>query len=95
MDKERDIVYKNLSDELKPYFENCDCCSDIVKLRKESKDLQQKINEMLEGMAQPALATDAIAKLQEISKTVSKFSTLIKVTNLSFGPSLNNCNIEC
>ena len=39
---------------------------------------QQKINEMLEGMAQPALATDAIAKLQEISKAVSKFNETVE-----------------
>ena len=35
---------------------------------------QQKMQTMLEGFEQPATAVDAIKKLQEISKEVSKLS---------------------
>ena len=39
---------------------------------------QQKINELLEGFVQPATAKDALAKLQEISKAVSKFDETVE-----------------
>ncbi len=39
---------------------------------------QQKINEMMEGFAQPATAKDALSKLQEISKAVSKFDETVE-----------------
>ena len=39
---------------------------------------QQKINEMLEGMVQPTSAKEALAKLQEISKAVSKFNETVE-----------------
>ena len=39
---------------------------------------QQKINEMLEGFEQPASAKDALTKLQEISKAVSKFDETVE-----------------
>ena len=39
---------------------------------------QQKINELLEGFNQPATAKDALAKLQEISKAVSKFDETVE-----------------
>ncbi len=39
---------------------------------------QQKINELLEGFEQPASAKDALAKLQEISKAVSKFDETVE-----------------
>ncbi len=39
---------------------------------------QQKINEMLEGMVQPTNAKEALTKLQEISKAVSKFNETVE-----------------
>ena len=39
---------------------------------------QQKINELLEGFNQPATAKDALEKLQEISKAVSKFDETVE-----------------
>ena len=39
---------------------------------------QQKMQEMLEGFEQPANAKDAINKLQEISKVVSKFNETVE-----------------
>jgi large subunit ribosomal protein L1 len=39
---------------------------------------QKKINEMLEGFAQPAAAADAIKKLQEIAKETSKFNETVE-----------------
>ena len=39
---------------------------------------QQKINELLEGFNQPATAKDALSKLQEISKAVSKFDETVE-----------------
>ena len=39
---------------------------------------QQKINELLEGFEQPASAKDALTKLQEISKAVSKFDETVE-----------------
>lgn len=39
---------------------------------------QQKMQEMLEGFQQPSNATDAIKKLQEISKAVSKFNETVE-----------------
>ncbi len=39
---------------------------------------QQKINEMLEGMVQPTNAKEALVKLQEISKAVSKFNETVE-----------------
>ena len=39
---------------------------------------QQKINEMLEGMVQPTNAKEALSKLQEISKAVSKFNETVE-----------------
>ena len=39
---------------------------------------QQKINELLDGFNQPATAKDALTKLQEISKAVSKFDETVE-----------------
>ena len=39
---------------------------------------QQKMQQMLEGFNQPATAVDAIKKLQEISKEVSKFNETVE-----------------
>lgn len=39
---------------------------------------QQKMQEMLEGFVQPSTAVDAIKKLQEISKAVSKFNETVE-----------------
>ena len=39
---------------------------------------QQKINELMEGFTQPASAKDALTKLQEISKAVSKFDETVE-----------------
>ena len=39
---------------------------------------QRKMQEMLEGFVQPATAVDAIKKLQEISKEVSKFNETVE-----------------
>ncbi len=39
---------------------------------------QQKIKEMLEGFEQPSNATEAIKKLQEISKEISKFNETVE-----------------
>ena len=39
---------------------------------------QKKINELLEGFAQPSTAAEAIKKLQEISKEVSKFNETVE-----------------
>lgn len=39
---------------------------------------QQKMQEMLEGFMQPSTAIDAIKKLQEISKAVSKFNETVE-----------------
>ena len=38
---------------------------------------QRKMQEMLEGFVQPSSAVDAIKKLQEISKEVSKFNETV------------------
>ena len=42
-DKQKDIVYKNLSEELKPYFDDCDCCTYIVELRKDKVEKEKEI----------------------------------------------------
>jgi len=39
---------------------------------------QKKMQEMLDGFAQPSTATDALKKLQEISKEVSKFNETVE-----------------
>lgn len=39
---------------------------------------QQKLQELLEGFEQPSNATDAIKKLQEVSKEVSKFNETVE-----------------
>ena len=39
---------------------------------------QQKMQEMLEGFQQPSNSTDAITKLQEISKALSKFNETVE-----------------
>ena len=39
---------------------------------------QQKVNEMLEGLVQPTNAKEALTKLQEISKAVSKFNETVE-----------------
>jgi len=39
---------------------------------------QKKINELLEGFAQPSSAVEAVKKLQEISKEVSKFNETVE-----------------
>lgn len=48
-----------------------------IKMAKLTKK-QQKMQEMLEGFQQPANAKDAIQKLQEISKEVSKFNETVE-----------------
>jgi large subunit ribosomal protein L1 len=39
---------------------------------------QKKINEMMEGFAQPSSAADAIKKLQEVAKETSKFNETVE-----------------
>lgn len=48
-----------------------------IKMAKLTKK-QQKMQELLEGFQQPANAKDAISKLQEISKAVSKFNETVE-----------------
>lgn len=37
---------EDLPEELRPYYKNQDCCRYIVELRKENKELKEKVNQL-------------------------------------------------
>lgn len=74
-----DKFYNNLKDDLKPYYSKGDCCSWIVELRKENKQLQSNWDNLKEWLEEEYKKYDIGTKTYgqaQVEETLNKMNEL-------------------
>ena len=68
-----DTLYKRLSDELKPYYENSDCCTYIGELRKYKREAIKEIVKAWRTIYAILQATGYVEMYQDEITTIVNF----------------------